>query len=203
MTLRVMAMDSPAHQMAGIGEAIQILRSGGMLILPTETVYGLCADPSSREAMTRMSTAKGRDPSRPIAWLVDGMRRVTDAGARVPRVAADLAAAFWPGPLTLVLDLPDGRTQGFRVPAHNVSLALLRAWSAPLAATSANRSGHPDPITAMDAISEIGAHVDLALDAGPAPGGRSSTVVRVDASGTWSILRENALSRVEIERVAL
>ncbi|MBP7275901.1 MAG: threonylcarbamoyl-AMP synthase [Kiritimatiellae bacterium] len=203
MTLRVLAMDTPARQLAATGEAIRVLRSGGLLILPTETVYGLCADPFSREAMARLYAAKSRDPSRPIAWLVDGMPRVIAAGALVPRIAAELAEAFWPGPLTLVLDLPDGRTQGFRVPGHELSLALLRAWAAPLAATSANRSGHPDPVTAMEAISEIGGHVDLALDAGPAAGGRSSTVVRVDASGRWSILRENALTRQDIERVAL
>ena len=198
MSLHVMAMNTPAHESAGVKKAVQVLKSGGLIILPTETVYGLCADPASPEAMLRIIAAKDRDASKPIAWLVDGPDRVIASGANFPSTAAALAAAFWPGPLTLVLDMPSGRTQGFRVPAHDLARAVLRAWSAPLAATSANRSGHADPVTAMDAISEVGAHADLALDAGPAPGGRASTVVRVEPDGKWNILREGALTRDQI-----
>jgi L-threonylcarbamoyladenylate synthase len=192
---------------ANIEEAAAALRTGGLVILPTETVYGLAADASNARAVAAVYEAKGRPSFNPlIAHVADvaAARRIARFDDRGER----LAAAFWPGPLTLVLPVADAAavcdlaragldTVAVRAPAHPVAQALLRAFGGPLVAPSANRSGRPSPTTFADAMDETGASAAAALDGGPCGIGLESTVVALlDAP---RLLRPGAITRTEIE----
>lgn len=185
-----------------IRRAAEALKRGELVVVPTETVYGVAARADSAAALERLYAAKGRAESKRIARFADGLAAVRAAGARVDAAAERLAAAFWPGPLTLVLEMAAGEWEGFRVPDHAVALAWLRELGgvAP-AVTSANRSGEPPARTADEAWAALAPHVAVALDAGPVTGGVPSTVVKAGAGGV-EILREGALGRAEILRAA-
>ncbi len=184
-----------------LAEALAALRRGDLVIVPTETVYGLAADDRSPAAQEKLFEAKGRPKDKPIALLAAGVDELERHGAKLPPAARRLAAKFWPGPLTLVLDSPAGWL-GFRIPDHPVMLALLRAWGGVLAVTSANRSGEPPATTAAGALAALEPFVALALDAGPSAGGVPSSVVKVSAQGL-EVLRTGSLAAEEIQRVAL
>jgi len=168
-----------------------VLHNGELLVLPTETVYGVAADPNARGALDALYRAKHRPQERAIAILVEGVEAARRDGARFNAISERLAANYWPGPLTLVLGAKEGE-RGYRVPDHPVPLALLRAWGGPLAVSSANRSGYPPAQTADEAEEALGECVALVLDAGPVSGGVASTVVRVREE-TCEILREGAI----------
>jgi L-threonylcarbamoyladenylate synthase len=194
---------------ADIDAAVAALRTGGLVILPTETVYGLAADAGDSHAVAKVYEAKGRPAFNPlIAHVADiaTARRV----ARFDDRAEQLAARFWPGPLTLVLPVGDEAavcdlaragldTVAVRAPAHPLAHALLEAFGGPLVAPSANRSGRPSPTTLADALEETGGHVQAALDGGRCPIGLESTVVAL--LDRPRLLRPGAVTRAEIEAV--
>lgn len=177
--------------------------------MPTETVYGLAADASAARAVAAVYEAKGRPAFNPlIAHVADvaAARRI----ARFDRRAEQLAAAFWPGPLTLVLPIADEsavcdlaraglETVAVRAPAHPMAHALLTAFGGPVVAPSANRSGRPSPTTFRDADEETGVFAAAGLDGGPCQVGLESTVVAL--LDTPRLLRPGAVTRAEIERV--
>ncbi|WP_372783797.1 L-threonylcarbamoyladenylate synthase [Phenylobacterium sp.] len=187
--------------------AAAALKAGGLIILPTETVYGLAADASDARAVAKVYEAKGRPAFNPlIAHVADVAmaRRV----ARFDDRAERLAARFWPGPLTLVLPVADEGavcdlaragldTVAVRAPAHPLAHALLAAFGGPLVAPSANRSGRPSPTTLADAVEETGAAAALALDGGPCRIGLESTVVALLDEAR--LLRPGSVTRAEIE----
>ena len=171
-------------------EAAERLRSGGIVAMPTETVYGLAANALDPAAVAKIYTAKGRPATNPLIVHVLDEAAARDLAAEWPDAAARLAARFWPGPLTLVVPkaarIPDivtagGPTIGLRVPAHPVALELLRLSGVALAAPSANRSEEVSPTTAQHVADSLGAFVDdlLILDGGPCEVGIESTVVDV------------------------
>ena len=194
---------------ASIALAADILRGGGLVAFPTETVYGLGADACDERAVARIYAAKGRPPTNPIiVHTHDGSsaRALTTAW---PPQADALAKRFWPGPLTLVLPkshaIPaivtaGGPTVAVRVPAHPVALALLRAAGIPLAAPSANRSFALSPTRCEHVLRDLDGRVDLVIDGGPTPGGIESTVLDVTDSPAC-ILRPGLVSRADIEAV--
>lgn len=196
-------------QTAEIAKAAAALRAGGMVILPTETVYGLAADAGNARAVARVYAAKGRPAFNPLIAHVADVAAAR-AVARFDARAEQLAARFWPGPLTLVLPVADEAavcdlaragldTVAVRAPAHPVARAVLAAFGGPLVAPSANRSGRPSPTTLADALEETGAAVAAALDGGPCALGLESTVVALlDAP---RLLRPGAVTRAEIEAV--
>ncbi len=184
-----------------IRRAAEFVRAGDLVILPTETVYGVAVRADSAEAMARLYAAKGRDATKRMAFFADGIDAIRASGVRVDALAERLAAAFWPGPLTMVLQNPAGGWDGFRVPDHPVALAWVRELGFLPAVTSANRSGESAAQTAQDAWTALAPHVALALDAGPAAGGMASTVVRI-ATGTLEILREGPLGREALMQAA-
>jgi len=197
----------PAGDPASIARAAAVLRDGGLVAFPTETVYGLGACAFDARAVARVFEVKARPSFDPlIVHLHDAaeLSRVVDAGAD-PRVAR-LAARFWPGPLTLVLprrpDVPDIVTSGLdtvgvRVPAHPAARALLRA-AGPLAAPSANPFGYVSPTTAAHVAERLGDHVDLVLDGGPCAVGVESTIVSLDGEPAL-LLRPGGVPREELE----
>jgi L-threonylcarbamoyladenylate synthase len=194
-----------------IERAAEALRGGRLVILPTETVYGLACDASNAEAVAAVFAAKGRPRFNPMIAHVAGI----DAAARIAALddrALKLAEAFWPGPLTLVAPVRDQDavcdlaragldTVAVRSPDHPLAQAVLKAFGGPVAAPSANRSGRPSPTTLADAMEETGDAAAVALDGGPCRIGVESTVVGVFA-GELLLLRPGGVTRAEIEAVA-
>lgn len=188
--------------------AAEALRRGDLVILPTETVYGLAADAANPDAVARIFEAKGRPRFNPL------ISHVLDAAAAqrlavFDAAAATLAEAFWPGPLTLVAPVRDPAAVcdlaragldsiAVRAPAHPAARAVLTAFGGPVVAPSANRSGCPSPTTYEDALEETGASVAAALDGGPCAVGVESTVVSV-LGGRVTLLRPGAVTRAQIE----
>lgn len=192
-----------------VDRAVSILRSGGLVAFPTETVYGLGADATNADAVRRIFAAKGRPPTNPLIVHVADLETAKRYAAEWSDVAQTLAAVWWPGPLTLVVrkgpaivdEVSAGRmTVGLRVPDHPVALELLRAFGGPVAAPSANKSNRVSPTTAQHVREELGDAVDLVLDGGPCAVGIESTVL--DLSGTKpTILRPGGVSRRQIEHI--
>ncbi len=194
---------------ASIEAAAACLRAGGLAAFPTETVYGLGADAGNGEAVARLYAAKGRPAFNPlIAHVADlaAARRIAIFDAD----AEKLAAAFWPGPLTLVLPKRPGSgvadlalagldTVAVRVPDHPVAQALLKAFDGPVVAPSANRSGHVSPTDAAHVLADLRGRIDLVIDAGPCTVGVESTIV--SCLGEPTLLRPGGLAREQIERV--
>nr|WP_236570199.1 L-threonylcarbamoyladenylate synthase [Streptomyces mexicanus] len=192
-----------------IEKAAGVLREGGLVALPTETVYGLGANAEDSAAVARIFQVKGRPPSHPLIVHIGGAEHLDAWVEDVPATARLLAEHFWPGPLTLVLRrsrrVPLETTGGLetvavRVPDHPVALALLSAFGGGVAAPSANRFGSVSPTTADHVRAELGDGVDYVLDGGPCEVGVESTIV--DATGeTPTILRPGGVTREDLEAV--
>ncbi|MFF1570814.1 L-threonylcarbamoyladenylate synthase [Streptomyces sp. NPDC058293] len=193
----------------GIEKAAGVLRAGGLVALPTETVYGLGANAEDPAAVARIFQVKGRPPSHPLIVHIAGAEHLDDWVQEVPAAARLLAERFWPGPLTLVLRrgrrVPLEATGGLetvavRVPDHPVALALLAAFGGGVTAPSANRFGSVSPTTADHVRAELGDGVDFVLDGGPCEVGVESTIV--DATGEIpAILRPGGVTREDLEAV--
>jgi len=179
-----------------LNEALAVLRQGAILVLPTDTVYGMAADPRVTGAEQRLCQAKGRPEDKPIPLLTANCAQIERWPARLGPVARALAKRYWPGALTLVLPAGNG-WEGFRIPDHAAAQAVLSAVGGALRVTSANRSGSAPALTAKAAAETLGGAVELVLDTGPAPGGRPSTVVQIGET-TITILREGAIPGREI-----
>jgi L-threonylcarbamoyladenylate synthase len=201
---RVMKADAPA-----IAAAARCLAAGGLVAFPTETVYGLGADAGNGEAIARLYAAKGRPRFNPLIAHVGSIAAARRLG-RFDAAAERLAAAFWPGPLTLVLPkrpdcaVADLALAGLdsvavRLPAHPIAQALLAAFDGPVVAPSANRSGHVSPTSAAHVLADLRGRINMVIDAGPCAVGVESTIVAcLDAP---TLLRPGGLPREEIERV--
>jgi L-threonylcarbamoyladenylate synthase len=189
-------------------EAVALLRAGGIVAVPTDTVYGIAADMALPDAIERLFAAKQRPPEKAVAVLLADAAQADVLGIVSP-AAAVLAGRFWPGGLTLVLPVrPEARlprvlaagapTVGVRVPDHAAPRALAEVLG-PLPTTSANRSGEPDARDAHEILARLGDSLALVLDGGPVRGGPASTVV--DCTLEWpSILREGAIPSTEIAK---
>lgn len=189
-----------------IAEAVAILRGGGLLAIPTETVYGLAADARDADAVARIFALKGRPADHPLIVHIASADRLDDWAVTIPEAAHKLAAAFWPGPLTLILkkhvDLPDAvtggqDTVGLRSPDHPLTLSLLRAFGGGLAAPSANRFGRISPTSAAHVRDEFGDAAPPILDGGPCSVGIESTIVDLSQNPP-RILREGHIRREQL-----
>jgi len=188
---RIITVKPDKIDQKAIRAAVEALKAGALIILPTETVYGVAADPEVSGAEERIYEAKRRERGKPLPLMASSLAAVELAGARLSPAARRLACRYWPGPLTLVVKC-GARVEGFRVPDHPVALAVLKAIGGLLRVTSANRSGEPSALTAESAVKALGSQVALVFDAGSASLGLESTVV--EAMGeTLTILRQGAL----------
>ena len=192
-----------------IERAVELLRQGKLVAFPTETVYGLGADATNADAIRRIFAAKARPPTNPLICHVADESMARQYAARWPAQASAIAAAFWPGPITIcvpkVASIPSeataGRdTVGLRAPNHPLTLQLLRAFGKPIAGPSANKSSHVSPTTAQHVRDELGDGVDLILDGGPCIVGIESTVLDL-SSDRPTILRPGGVTREQIEAV--
>lgn len=184
--MRVLPFDETA-----LAEAATVLLRGGVVILPTDTVYGVACHPTFPEALERIRAMKRRDAAKPFQLLAADLEAVWGDGAeRTPE--AERLASYWPGALTLVLPTAKGRTEGYRVPDHRLLCRLLTACGGCLRCTSVNLSGEPPAKDAQEAAAALGESVDLVLDGGAARLGVASTVAAISAQGV-KILRQGAL----------
>ncbi len=206
---RVVAIDPVAPDAAIIAEAAALIRAGRLVAFPTETVYGLGANATDEAAVLRIFAAKERARDDPLIVHLAEAADLASISGRLCGSGAALAAAFWPGPLTLVVSRGAGipatvsaglDTVAVRVPAHPVARALIRAAGVPIAAPSANRFMRTSATTAAHVFEDLDGRIDLILDGGPAAAGLESTVV-VATDSEVRILRQGAITAEEIERV--
>ena len=203
------AAEPPAATLAAIDRAVNILRSGGLVAIPTETVYGLAGLALSEAAVERIYLAKGRSTTNPLIVHVDGIAMARSLAAEWPEAADRVARACWPGPVTVVVPkatcVPDcvtagGPTVAIRCPDQPITRLLIERLGQPLAAPSANRSLRLSPTTAAHVLEGLGARVDLILDAGPCGRGLESTVVDCTVSPP-RILRPGPLTAAALAEV--
>jgi len=176
-----------APEPAAMASLAEVLRRGGIVAYPTDTMYGLAVDPRNDIAVRHLFDVKARDRAAAVALIACDLLQAQEAGMFGASELA-LARAFWPGPLTIVVPASstlsksltgDLQTVGVRVPAHAVAQALAAAFASCITATSANLSGRPPALTADDVTAALGSRIDAVIDAGPAPGGAPSTIVEV------------------------
>lgn len=192
-----------------VRRAAQILRAGGLVAFPTETVYGLGADAASEKAIARLYAVKGRPTDHPVIIHFASPDQAFAWAREIPRGARELGQRFWPGPLTLILkrsalakDFVTGGqdTVGLRVPSHPVAQELLKAFSGAIAAPSANRFGRVSPTTPAHVREDLGKDVDLVLEGGPSEVGIESTILDL-SGGAAVLLRPGAISREQLEAI--
>lgn len=205
----VLAIDPARPDPTIIARAAEILRSGGLVAFPTETVYGLGANALNATAVQGIFAAKGRPANNPLIVHVVDAAQARELASQWPQSAQQLAARFWPGPLSLVLPKRDmvpaivtagAATVALRVPAHPVAVALIRAAGVPIAAPSANRSNQVSPTRAEHVHKGLAGRIDLLLDGGPTSGGLESTVIDL-STAPCRLLRPGLVTRGEIEAV--
>jgi L-threonylcarbamoyladenylate synthase len=202
-----LAVNPEAPDRGALEVAARAIREGGVVALPTDTLYGLAVDPFAADAVGRLFMLKGRDSERAVPLVAADVAQAMDQLGPLPAVASGLAARFWPGPLTLLVSAPPalatvsagtGRV-GVRVPAHAVARGLCEACGGVLTATSANLSGQPATNDPDVVAASLNPSIDVLLDAGKTAGGPPSTIV--DVSGTTPLLvREGAIPWVEVQR---
>ena len=188
-------------------KGISILRKGGVIAFPTDTVYGLGADAFNSVAVQRIYEIKDRSESNPFPLLIADVKQLNALTEPIPELARFLARQFWPGGVTLVLSKKDtvpaylasGPTIAVRVPNHPTCLALLEHLAGPLIGTSANVSGQPAALTADEVRQRLGERVDFAIDGGRCPGGKESTVLDITREPPV-VLRQGIVPSHEIER---
>lgn len=191
-----------------IEKAVAILKKGGLVAFPTDTVYGLGAIVSNLSAVRRIYEVKARPLSRALPLLLAGASQADEVAVDISATARLLMQHFWPGALTLVLKKASwipaivtggGDTVALRVPNHEVALALVKGAGMPLVGTSANLSGQPSPLTAEGVKAQLGGKIDLIIDGSPAPLGMESTIIDVSVE-PLRLIRERAIPRAEIEK---
>ncbi|MBU6309395.1 MAG: threonylcarbamoyl-AMP synthase [Planctomycetes bacterium] len=201
------AAEPPAAVVDAIDTAVEVLRRGGLVAIPTETVYGLAADALDDEAVAGIFRAKGRPSTNPVIVHVADVAMARSLAAAWPAAAEAIAARFWPGPVTVVVPrgprIPDivtagGPTVALRCPDHPLARRLIAAAGTPLAAPSANRSEAVSPTTAHHVLESLGNRIDLILDGGPCATGIESTVIDCTSSPP-RILRPGPLTRESLE----
>lgn len=208
---RIVRITDVEKDKALLEEAGQVIRAGGLVIFPTETVYGIGANGLDADCCRSIYAAKGRPSDNPLILTVADQDAARKVIASVPAVAQKLLDTFWPGPLTIIFPrkacVPDAATGGLdtvalRCPDHAIAHAFLKAAGVPVAAPSANLSGRPSPTTADEAMHDMNGRVDMIIDGGPCHIGVESTIVECHDDGTVTILRPGGVTFDMLEDIA-
>jgi len=186
-------VDANNPDSAVVGQAAEILRQGGLVAFPTETVYGLGVNAQDAEAVARVYQVKGRPSDNPLIWHGNSLGAFENVVSEIAVAAQKLADIFWPGPLTLVLPRPSGQTLAIRVPSHPVTRAIIAASGCLIAAPSANISGRPSPTKAKHVMEDLDGAIEMIIDGGSAQNGLESTVVDLH-TGKPRLLRPGAVT---------
>ncbi len=181
-------------------EAAGILAKGGLVIIPTETVYGIAADGSNQKTMARLHRIKQRSSDKPFSMLIARKEKIEELCQDIPVLAYKLIHKFWPGPLTIILKSKEGGTLGLRMPDDEVALGVIEMAGVPVVCPSANLSGKPAPVDFKEAIQDLQGQVDYAIEAGTARLKQESTVVDLTAQPV-KFLRVGAIKEEELESV--
>ena len=198
----------PTNAPQAIATAAQIIAAGGLVAFPTDTIYGVAGNPFNSDSLKKIYIAKQRPDEKALPVLIGSLEQLDRLISSLSPDVEVIARAFWPGPLTLVLpknpnlppELTAYPTVGVRMPDHPFTLALLRQ-TGPLATTSANISGGPNPTTAQEVLAQLGGRIDLVLDGGPTPGPAASTVVNV-STPEYKIIREGPISLSDLKNLS-
>ncbi len=194
----------PAQHPIALKHAADVLKNGGLVAFPTDTVYGLASDAYDEDTIERLFIVKGRSGSKAIAVLISDLSQLERVAVNISPTARKLAEAFWPGPLTIILErspllpgiLSPSRTIGVRVPNHPVAIELMRL-TGPLAVTSANQSGKANPLTASDVLDQLKDRIHLIIDGGKTPEEVPSTIVDCTTE-ELKILRPGPISLTDL-----
>jgi L-threonylcarbamoyladenylate synthase len=199
MTAKILNLKNPDTYWENIKIAAKALLSGKIVAFPTETVYGLgvCAD--NNVAIDNLYRVKQRPRDKKLSIMIAKSEEVTKYVKHIPPIAEKLISAFWPGPLTIILDLDDNSTVGLRNPDNRVIRDLINAVEIPIASTSANISGRPSAIDAQQVINNFSDKIDVVLDGGPAKAGIPSTIVKI-FDDTYEIIRHGVIGKERLNR---
>jgi tRNA threonylcarbamoyl adenosine modification protein (Sua5/YciO/YrdC/YwlC family) len=201
MTTKIVKVDPHNPQEEPINQAAQELARGGLVIIPTETVYGIAANALNKQAVEKLSEIKKRPKDKPFSLHIDEKIKIEHFAKDIPISAYKLINKFWPGPLTVVLQAKDGGTIGIRMPDNEVALRIISLAKVPVVCPSANLSGKNPPVSFEEAIKDLNGLVDLAVDAGETKLKTESTVVDLTVE-PLRVLREGAIKQADIEAVA-
>lgn len=195
--MKVVKVDPANPDRDAIEEAARIIREGGLVAFPTETVYGLAANMLDAKAVERLYRVKDRPAGKPLTVHIAAPDILRAMAEEVPKAAEDLIKEFWPGPLTIIVKTKDGKKTGFRMPSNKIALLFIEACGVPVVAPSANISGARPPTSAGEVAQGLDGRIEMVLDGGPTEVGMESTVVDVTVSPS-AVLRERAITISEI-----
>lgn len=196
----VIRVNSSRPEPARIKKAASVLKRGGLVAFPTETVYGLGANLLDKKAVKKVYEIKNRPRNKPLTVHIADTAAIKKMAGRIPSAAGKLMDRYWPGPLTIILKDRRGKKIGFRMPDNKVAFLLIKKAGVPVVAPSANISGDKPPVSAKEVLRGLGGEVDVVIDGGRTRIGVESTVV--DMTGRIPrILREGAISKTEIEHI--
>jgi tRNA threonylcarbamoyl adenosine modification protein (Sua5/YciO/YrdC/YwlC family) len=181
-------------------EAAIIIKNAGLVIIPTETVYGIAADRKNKKSLKRLCSIKKRPQDKKFSVLIEDKERIEEFAVNISVGAYKLMDKFWPGPLTMVLEAKEGGTVGLRLPDNEIARRIISLTETEVVCPSANLSGEPAPVGFQEAIKNLNGLVDMALDCGPTTVGKESTVVDLTKE-PFLLLREGAIKKEEIEAV--
>lgn len=197
---KIIKVDSSTYDESYVNEAASILKSGGLVIIPTETVYGIAANMLDKKAIERLARIKGRPADKPFSLHIHKKENVDEFAKDIPVAAYKLMDRFWPGPLTIIFKSENQNTIGIRMPDNEIAFKIIAAAGVPIVCPSANISGKSAPANFQDAIKDLSGLVELAIDAGDTKLKVESSVVDLTQQ-PLRILREGAIKRKDIEEV--
>ena len=197
MKVSVIKIDPVNPDKRKIAIAAKVIREGGLVIFPTETVYGIAANLLDGKAMERLCRVKARPEGKPFTVHISDLKMIRDMGCEITGTAEKLITEFWPGPLTIILKSHKGQKIGFRMPADKTALELIRASGVPVVAPSANLSGRSAPVTAEEAMADLEGKIDMVIDGGRTKVGLESTVVDLTVNPV-KVLRAGAIKEEEL-----
>ncbi len=196
----VIKVDPKKPEKEAIKIAAEIIKKGGLVAFPTETVYGLAADFLNERALKKLCEVKERPGNKPFTVHIADPKVLNKLSCEVSKKARDLMKKFWPGPLTIIFKAKNGAKVGVRMPANKIALDFISACHTPIVAPSANISGKRPPLSALDVLSDLDGKIDLILDGGKTEIGVESTILDISTE-PYKILREGAIKKSEIEKI--
>lgn len=201
--MRIIKIDPSDYKESELSPAVETLVKGGLVVFPTETVYGIAVNADAPNSVGRLISLKRSPPDRPFTYHITDMDEVYRYVTAVPHLAHRFIRNLWPGPLTIVLEDPNKKWVGVRLPDHPVARDLIRMARVPIIAPSANLTGQPPPSDCSQINPLLLEEVDMLIDSGPTRFGQSSTVVKITPENQWAIVREGVIKKEQLVRLAI